>query len=297
MPVIQVRQRSKGSQALQTDSQTDCQQALVTPLVTPLAKSLTTSLTKTAPPLWLGLHGTLAKFNRIPDVSVLNEAARDAGITNARGLAIQFVEQSETCGQRDYEAQIYQHGTVPTRPGHWHDIFNACMWLTYPKTKAALNAVHLRQPQTNQRAPASDAATIFDESGAILVGPDPRLANWLVAHDWKAAFVTHRDLWRTHQLFVIGHSVLEKLANPYPGMITKVIYQPWSAVHRGDPLAPPQALDEAIAKRWANDEFTRPSQLFPLPVLGVPGADPDNENPPYYENSAVFRPLSKPTVR
>lgn len=247
------------------------------------------SLVKTAPALWTGLQQTLAKFPETPDIHALNRAAQDAGITNALGLPIQFVAQTTPCGQREYEAQIYHQGLVPTRPGHWHDIFNACMWLTYPETKAALNAVHLCQPGCEGRTPASDAATIFDESGAILIGPDPGLAQWMVDHDWKTAFVTHRDLWQSHHLLVIGHAVLEKLANPYPGMIAKVIYQPWPAMDKDDLMVPPPGLDQLIAQRWRKGEFSRPSQLFPLPVLGVPGTDPSNEDPAYYDNTMVFR--------
>lgn len=270
------------------------------PLATPMPNHLDT-LAKTAPALWMGLHSTLAKFPNTPDITALNQAAKQAGITNALGLPIRFVAQTTPCGQRDYEAKIYQQGTVPTRPGHWHDILNACMWLTYPKTKAALNAVHLRESQhtqssepsdsrnPNPRPPASDAATIFDESGAVLIGPDPRLAQWLTDHDWKKAFVTHRDLWRTHHLLVIGHAVLEKLANPYPGMIAKVLYQPWPAVNQLDLDAPPPGLDQLISQRWQDGEFHRPSRLFALPVLGIPGADAVNEDPAYYDNTAVFR--------
>ncbi|MCD8494495.1 MAG: DUF3025 domain-containing protein [Burkholderiaceae bacterium] len=247
------------------------------------------TLTESAPALWVGLQHTLAKFPNTPDIAALNLAALDAGITNALGLPIQFIAQTAPCGQRDYEAQIYHHGLVATRPGHLHDIFNACMWLTYPKTKAAVNAVHLRQPSSKGRTAASDAATIFDESGAVLIGPDPRLARWLIDHEWKTAFVTHRDLWRTHHLLVIGHAVLEKLAVPYPGMIVKAIYQPWPAMSKDDLMAPPTELDQLIAKRWDAGEFSRPAHLFPMPVLGVPDTDPGNEDPAYYDNTMVFR--------
>lgn len=248
------------------------------------------SLTGNAPVLWQGLESTLARFVTKPSVDELNQAAQQNNLVNASGKPIAFIEQTTPCGQRDYEAQIFHQALVPTRAGHWHDVFNACMWLTYPATKAALNAVHLRQPETGQRSIASDAATIFDESGAVLIGPDPRLAQWLIDHDWHAAFVEHRKLWATHHLLVIGHAVLEKLANPYPSMIAKVIYQPWAAVTSNDIGSPPDGLDQAIAKRWDADEFTRPSQLFPVPVLGIPGADPANVEPAYYENADVFRP-------
>jgi len=256
------------------------------------------ALLHSAPALWNGLSATLARFDDIPDtpdITQLNRAARQTEICNAHGQPIVFIEQHEPCGQRAYERHIFERGEVLTRPGLWHDIFNACMWLTYPHIKAALNAVHLRQTDTRRRTPASDAATVFDESGAILIGPDPRLATWLVQHDWQAAFVTHRHLWATHHLLVVGHAVLEKLAKPYPGMIAKVIYQPWPAVSphtQPESLlsVPPQGLDQAVAKRWQADEFTCAADLFPIPVLGIPGADPANHEANYYDNTTVFRP-------
>ena len=256
---------------------------------TQFGKSLIQSLTQIAPPLWKGLGPTLWRLSAKPSVDELNQAARKSHLVNANGKPLVFIEQTTPFGQRDYEAQIFHQAQVPTRAGHWHDVFNACMWLTYPATKAALNAVHLRQPDTSERTPASDAATLFDESGAVLIGPDPRLAQWLIDHDWHAAFVEHRQLWDIHHLLIIGHAVLEKLANPYPGMIAKVIYQPWTALSETDINTPPAGLDLAIAKRWDSDEFTRPSQLFPVPVLGVPDADPANADPSYYDDADVFR--------
>ena len=265
-------------------------------------------LTQTAPALWTGLKATLARFDQTPDIDALNQAAQQSGICNAQNQPITFVQQTTPCGQRDYERHIFERGVVLTRD-LWHDRFNACMWLTYPAIKAALNAMHLRQlppskppskphlpaQSTNmQRSPASDAATVFDESGAILIGPDARLATWLKDHDWQSAFVTHRHLWDTHHLLVIGHAVLEKLAAPYPGMITKVLYQPWPALARDTLTRPPAGLDQAVADRWQQDEFTKPADLFAIPVFGVPGTDPANQDPSYYENTRVFRPQRCP---
>jgi len=265
-----------------------------TPTTTPATTTPTepawSHLTERARPLWAGLRTTLGLFKGKPTIDQLNQAARRIHLTNTLGLPIQFQAQEVTCGQRQYETQIYEQGLVPTRAGHWHDILNACMWLTYPKTKAALNAIHIKQHgATPIRTRASDTATLFDESGAILIGPDSRLAQWLTEHDWKSAWVTHRHLWRTHRLLVVGHAVLEKLATPYPGMIAKVIHQPWPAI-TANIDSPPPGLDEQMAARWLSQEFSLPAQLFPLPVLGVPDADPDNADPMFYENTNVFRP-------
>src|SRR5688572_3248781 len=39
-----------------------------------------------------------------------------------------------------YEQRIYQRGQIATRENNWHDLFNAMMWLKYPRIKSALNS-------------------------------------------------------------------------------------------------------------------------------------------------------------
>jgi hypothetical protein len=246
-------------------------------------------------PLFEG-HGSVCReFDRWPTHAQLSVQAKQRLIRNQLGKNISFVPQTERLSQRGYEQRIGQTGEVPTRSENWHDFLNACAWLTYPKTKAAINAVHCAQPKNLVRSPASDAATVFDESGAILLGPDPRLAQWLRDHDWQQAFVTNRSIWQQHRLFVFGHAVLEKTLRPYPGMIAKVLYQPWSAIPNTPNDKPPEGLDALIAKRWIDGEFASAASLFALPLLGVPGVDPANENPVYYENTQVFRPAARAT--
>jgi hypothetical protein len=54
--------------------------------------------------------------------------------------------------------------------------------------------------------------------------------------------------------------------------------------------APEPWLDEAIAETWRNGNITRPADLFPLPVLGIPGWWPANENASFYDDREIFRP-------
>jgi len=244
-------------------------------------------------PFWCGWQHLVASFDNWPSLPDLNQRAQKQALRNQAGKRLQFTDQATAHGQRAYEALINQTGCIPTRPCNWHDFFNACAWLNFPQTKAALNHIHCQQPEGQMRTPASDAATIFDESGAVLIGPDPRLAHWLIEHDWQEAFVNHRSLWKSHHLIIIGHAVLEKTLKPYPGMITKVIYQPWEALDKASLSTPPEGLDAAIAQRWLASEFTHPRALFPLPVLGLPGADAANEQASFYENLDVFRPKQK----
>ena len=224
-----------------------------------------------------------------PDPARLNRLAASARLVNASGLPVSFQAQTRRCGQRAYEAGILATGEVPTREGNWHDLLNALTWLAFPQAKAALNALQCRQLETgSRRGPVSDAATLFDESGLVLVGGDDGLAGLLAGRDWKAAFVTRRNAWSGVRPYVIGHAVLEKLLAPWPGITAKCLFLPVAELPRAGP--PPAWLDRAIAEAWRRGGITRPAELFPVPVLGIPGWWPDNEDAAFYDNREVFRP-------
>ena len=252
-------------------------------------------------PFFSGYHALARGFANLDDWPAperLTATAQVRGLRNAANHPVRFEPQVETCGQRDYEAGILATGCVPTREANWHDFFNALVWLNLPHLKTALNAVQcdaLGQHDT-QRGARSDAATLFDESGAVLIGPDAELADRLRDHDWQGAFVERRAWWQRNHLLIVGHAVLEKALTPYPGIIAKTLYLPWPAL---GPIteAPPEGLDKALAEYWQSGALQRPADLFPIPVLGVPGMDPDNANPVYYDNSAVFRPKRERPAR
>lgn len=220
-----------------------------------------------------------------PELAALNELARRRNLCNAAGLPVRFVPQTCRCGQHAYELGIAASGQVPSRERNWHDLFNALTWLAFPATKAALNAVHRAVlPQGKNRVPASDAATLFDESGLVLVGDDASLADLLAARRWQDALVLRRDAWRRMRAYVVGHAILEKLLTPWPGITAKCLFVRMPAD------TPLDALDAAIAQHWRNAAGISPAALFPLPVLGIPGWWPANENPAFYADERVFRP-------
>lgn len=221
-----------------------------------------------------------------PSAAQLSALAAAQDLRNAAGRAFRFAEQTAACSQLDYEQQILDTGQVPIRIASAHDFFNALIWLTYPKTKAALNAVQCRElahAPKGQRSPASNAATLFDESGLVLVARDTVLAGLLRAKQWKAAFWEQREKWNDARFYVIGHAILEKALAPYPGMTGKCLFL------QADGLTPAE-LDAAIAQAWLDSNVTRPADLFVMPVLGVPGFDAANNDARYYDNTEVFRP-------
>lgn len=226
-----------------------------------------------------------------PRAEQLNALAEAQDLRNAAGRTVRFAEQTAACGQLDYEQQILDSGQVPTRLASAHDFFNALIWLTFPRAKAALNAVQCRELASapkGRRSPASNAATLFDESGLVLVARDAALAELLRAKQWKAAFWDERAKWQEARFYVIGHAVLEKSLAPYPGMTGKCLFLPMSDLPEAGP--PPAMLDAAIAKAWLGGTVTKPADLFVMPVLGVPGFDAANNEAAYYDNTEVFRP-------
>ncbi len=219
-----------------------------------------------------------------PDLGQLNALARERGLVNAAGRSITFEAQTQRCGQRDYEDAILRSGGVPTRLANWHDLYNALTWLALPRTKAALNAVQCRELEAGPRGPMSDAATLFDESGLILAGPEGEVADLLRARRRREACVARREAWRRLKVRAIGHAILEKLRAPWPGITAKCLFV--KAAENADETE----LDAAAAAVWEKGAITRPSDLFPLPVLGVPGWWEANAAPEFYDNRAVFRP-------
>ncbi|WP_284430229.1 DUF3025 domain-containing protein [Acidovorax sp. SUPP950] len=199
------------------------------------------------------------------------------------GAAVRFVAHSALPAGQAYEAFIFDTGTVPTRD-NLHDFFNGLVWLRYPQAKRRLNALQAEAiAQTGVgavRGPLRDAITLFDENGAVLFAPAP-LWQALAARDWRRLFVDLRPLWRQAQLVLFGHALLEKLEAPRKP-ITAHVYQAQGAM---DSVADVDAwLAGALdAAHLATKPF------LPLPVLGVPGWWPGNENFCFYDDSLVFR--------
>jgi hypothetical protein len=228
-----------------------------------------------------------------PELAQLNRMAEQASLTNAGGLAVSFQPQRLRCGQRDYEAGILATGQVPTRESNWHDLLNALTWLAFPRTKAALNAIQCRSlaKEGGRRGSLSDAATLFDESGLLLAGPDEMPATLLRERRWREAFAGRREDWGGLRAYVVGHAVLEKLLDPWPGITAKCLFVRLSGLPEEG--APPAELDEAVSACWLGGAIARPADLFPVPVLGIPGWWPDNEQPAFYDNREVFRPARR----
>lgn len=201
-----------------------------------------------------------------------------------------FVPHTDLPDGTAYERHVAQTGTCPTRPG-LHDFFNGLCWIKFPSTKTRLNQLQAEQIAQNgvlpHRGALRDALTVFDENAAFMQAPDA-LWNALVARQWHPLFADLRPLWREARLTLFGHALLEKLHMPRKA-VTAHVYRV---------LAPAGSIADLDA--WVATDITREKMaakpFTPLPVLGVPGWWPANENPEFYEDTQVFRPLRQPVA-
>ena len=207
-------------------------------------------------------------------------------------MPIQFVD-ADTLTPEAYERRIGTEGVVATRAMNWHDTFNALCWLSWPRSKAALNASHMREFARQAglaRTPPRDAATLLDESGLILACADAALTQALLDHDWNTLFVARADAWDKHiAAFCLGHALLEKGLAPFVGIIGKCVVIPVAADwFMQAPAAQLVDLDAQLAQRIDRDEFVSPRTLPPMPILGIPGWWPA-QTTAFYADRQHFR--------
>jgi hypothetical protein len=237
--------------------------------------------------------------DRFPTLDELNLLARERDLRSGGGAPVSFVPAAaDRPGmlEAQYEIRIHREGAVPTRAGSWHDLFNALVWLTFPRTKATINRLHhdemLRRRDERQRGTARDVLTLFDEGGVIAACADASLARLLTEFRWKELFWTRRaDVAASMRFHVFGHAIHEKALAPYKGVTAKTLVVD---VPRATLGWPDEALTAALDERAA-EHFAAPGalastrSLHPLPILGVPGWTSANDNAAFYDDPAVFR--------
>ena len=254
--------------------------------------------------MFASVQALLARLpeERFPTCEDLNRLASElAGLCSKSGAPIRFVAPGrDSQGASCYEQRVYETGEVETREGSWHDLFNALVWLAFPKTKAALNQRHIvdirasRAPVVpGRRGTVRDVLTLFDESGVIVLCSKPEFGQQLRGFEWKALFWTARRAAATHLRYLLfGHSLLEKALAPYPAVTGRALIIDVSdsnlletEVHTIDALA--------ASALGAADTLRSTRSLAPLPIMGVPGWWRENEHESFYDDVAVFRPSRK----
>lgn len=251
-------------------------------------------------PLYPALRRLGAEF--FPALDELNALLDgQAEIALQSGKPLRFVAQGlgKLAFEAQYEPRCYLSGEVQTRANNLHDLFNALVWLIFPRSKAAINARHYRaltdasSPLATQRGSVRDMATLFDESGVIVACADVELSGLMADFKWKELFWSHReDVNAAMGFYIFGHGLHEKAMQPYVGMTGQGLVLQVAAEFFDWPL--PQRvrhLDERVAA-YLNDpsKCLDTRELTPVPLLGIPGWSADNEQEAYYDNRDYFRP-------
>ncbi|MFZ9424802.1 MAG: DUF3025 domain-containing protein [Limnohabitans sp.] len=261
-------------------------------------------------PVWSEWHHQLAQ--QAPDTSCLPDVLNRVDPSSP----VRFVPQAALPPGQSYEHFIFTQRQVPTRD-NLHDLFNACCWRRFPRTKSRLNALQAdvigREGVGAKRGPLRDALTLFDENALLLQAP-PGLWAVLRAHDWHTLLVTHSPDWWAAGLartsaptgsravpvaggasgeavpgllrpVVFGHALLEKLCQPYKSITAHAFWI--------DPQLPATdiAWDAWLAERL-DASFMASKPFQPLPVMGIPGWCEGNADPAFYADVEVFRPVS-----
>ena len=251
---------------------------------------------------WLAHISPCAELASSADlIATLNQQIADKVCVTGKGQPLHFIPQDDLPEGEAYEAHIATTGGVPTRL-NLHDFFNACVWLTFPKTKAVLNQRQAEQLAVlgvqHTRGVARDALTLFDENAGILVVSDPNIGDALRAFDWRNALITPRADWDTPfkpcahakaALYAFGHALMEKLTAPRKAICAHT----WVVQVSADWFSLPQtarllALDVILAQHIRTWDIN-PRDFCPLPMLGVPHFWADNADETFYNDERVFR--------
>ncbi|MCK4951302.1 MAG: DUF3025 domain-containing protein [Gammaproteobacteria bacterium] len=237
----------------------------------------------------------------LDDYQKILDAQSEMILTHA-GKKLRVVKQDDKPQgfKEHYAPRIYLKGEIQTRSENWHDFFQLLTWCLFPKSKAVINAIHIPRVKeriekgvdTGRRSPVENMLSLFDEGGAVVVSSDESLLQLIRDFQWKELFWNHRDeLAEKLQCITFGHAIYEKGLMPYVGMtansILLVVDKSFFRQTLEERL---DYIDEQLALLFSNGtQYTKPKDLSPFPVLGLPGWDPDNELEAYYDNTDYFR--------
>lgn len=248
----------------------------------------------------LAIYADLGPGDRVPSVAAWNDVADAVGLAGPGGQPLRFVAQAGRCAAIDYERRIAEDGEIPLREGDAHDAWNARVWLAFPRTKAALNAVHVTAGLAavpNARSPVRDAATLLDESGALVACVLPELLDQWRRREWWKAFGGPADALAVRLgAEIVGHGILARLQRPFPGLTAKALVVTVDpAALPAEPGARRRVLDAAAAARIADPvRGLAPADLLPLPLVALSAWAPGGVGDARFRDLSVFRPAGRP---
>lgn len=251
------------------------------------------------------LHAAISQFggNHYPTLQECNVLLQTRPpITVHSGQRLRFVpqEHGKLPFEAQYEPRCYLKGEVLTRANNWHDLFNALVWFTFPKAKAAINLRHYQALTAqvdvmtgSQRGAVRDTNTLLDESGVIVPCADAALGGLLRDFQWKELFWQRRvEVQHSMGFYVFGHGLYEKALRPYVGMTGQGLILPVEQAFFSWPLAQRLVHLDGLLEAYllAAEHCHSTRELTPVPLLGVPGWAAANEEATYYDDTSYFRP-------
>lgn len=189
-----------------------------------------------------------------------------------------------------YEQRIAECGSIATRTGNWHDLLNALVWLRHPGLKQALNRrqmAEIAHMGPKQRSREQYALTHFDEGGLIVAVRDPALLQLWDAHDWHGLFWRHREAWRdgSIQVELFGHALLEQALTPTQLLVGKAL-----AFQIRDEIDMDGVLERCRVAISEGKILHDPLELRPLPLAGIPGWHPRNDDEAFHRDTVCYQP-------
>lgn len=235
-----------------------------------------------------------------PNIDDYNELLKNVQtkIQSKSNKDLIFIEQlSELKSFEDqYEPRIYLRGEVQTRTYNWHDFFNMLIWLTFPHIKSIINARHYmalksRLNTSKNRTSIENVLALLDENGVIIVSSDSELLEMIKDLKWKHLFWNRREeVNQKLRCYVFGHSLHEKALNPYIGMTGHAILLLQEDAFLHKPLSEQlHIIDLNISQMLNDDLMISRNTLHPIPILGMPGWYPLNDDESFYDNTDYFR--------
>lgn len=236
-----------------------------------------------------------------PGLAELQALIDTRGAVSGGGRTLRLVAPDARAGAFEdrYEVRIYREGELQLRARNWHDLFNLLAWIAFPRAKAALNARHYQALLDQQargapnRGAAQDALTLFDESGMIVAASEADLLQYVSDFEWQRLFWQNRERVKNRMCwFILGHALYEKALRPYVGITGHGVLLRVDHGFAELPRARQRVvIDECLALRIVNKDFFQATrELAPVPLLGVPGWWPANNDAAFYANAAYFRP-------
>jgi hypothetical protein len=182
-----------------------------------------------------------------------------------------------------YDGSISARRQVPTRDADWHDLFNALVFASFPRSKHGLHArqyAQLRQridanahKLPGARSREQDALTLFDEGGCLVCG-DAALLETLRPLEPEPFYAALRAGIASQLLVVapFGHALFEHKVAGLRGPSSFAYLLPLAALAR-DRAALVTDIDAAFGRVLADPaRFCTPAELRRLDLtdLGEP---------------------------